>query len=123
MWLTEHDAPRLAFYNLAQPDVLPLRDLLERIARAAGLTPTFVDASWEELRSAGLDEDIAPYSGRWASRLDPARAAMEWGFNCTSVDEYLPEVVRWHLDNRPGQSHPGYATRAREIEFARGART
>lgn len=121
VWLAEHDAPRLAFYNLAQPDILPLRDLLERIARAAGLTPTFVDASWEELHAAGLDEDIAPYSGRWASRLDPARVAIEWGFTCTRVEEYLPGVVRWHLENRPAHSHPGYAMRAREIEFARGA--
>ena len=124
VWLAEHDAPRQAFYNLAQPDTLPLRDFLERVARAANLNPTFVNVSWDELLAAGFDEiDLAPYASRWASRLDPARAAGEWGFVGTGVDEYLPEVVRWHLENRPRESHPGYATRARELEFARGART
>ena len=122
-WLAEHDAPRQAFYNLAQPETLPLRELLDRIAHAAGLTPTFVDVSWEELRAAGFDEDMAPYSGRWASRLDPTRAAEEWGFATTRVGEYLPQVVRWHLEHRPSASHAGYASRAREREFARGART
>ena len=123
VWLAGHEAPRQAFYNLAQPETLPLRELLDRVAHAADLTPTFVDASWEELRVAGLDEDMAPYSGRWASQLDPSRAALEWGFTSTSVGEYLPGVVRWHLENRPAASHFGYASRAREREFARGART
>lgn len=124
VYLVEHDAPRHAFYNLAQPDQPPLRELLEKIGAVAGVKPTFVDVPWEELLAAGFDEiDLAPYAGRWASRLDPARAAGEWGFVGTSVDQYLPEVVRWHLENRPAESHPGYAMRARELEFARSART
>lgn len=124
VWLVDHDAPRHAFYNLAQPDMPTLREFLEKVARIAGVTPTFVDASWEELLAAGFDEiDLAPYAGRWASRLDPSRAASEWGFTCTRVDDYLPEVVRWHLENRPAKSHFGYAMRPQELEFARGART
>ena len=123
VWLVEHDAPRHAFYNLAQPDLPTLREFLEKVARIVGVTPTFVDASWEELLTAGFDEiDLAPYAGRWASRLDPSRAAGEWGFTGTSVDQYLPEVVRWHLENRPTKSHFGYDMRPQELEFARGVR-
>src|SRR5438876_512835 len=47
--------PRSAVYNLAQPDAMPLRDYLEHVARAAGVSPRFVAATWDECRAAGLD--------------------------------------------------------------------
>jgi nucleoside-diphosphate-sugar epimerase len=116
--LAESAPPRQAVYNLAQPDLVPLRDLLARVAEAAGVTPRFVEASWDECREAGLDGDFSPYAGRWSSVLDPSRAAAEWGFLGTRSDQYLPRVVRWHLDHRPPLSHAGYAQRDRERELA-----
>lgn len=118
LWLGEHDPPRAAVYNLAQPDVLTLRGFLERVAASAGIVPRFVETSWSEMRGVGLDEDAAPYAGAWCSFIDPSRAAAEWGFIGARADEYLPRVVSWHLDHRPAQSHPGYAQRARELELA-----
>ncbi|MBI1797788.1 MAG: NAD-dependent epimerase/dehydratase family protein [Candidatus Eisenbacteria bacterium] len=116
--LAESGPPRGAFYNLAQPEALPLADLLARIARAAGVTPRFVEASWDECRAAGLDASCSPYAGPWASVLDPSRAAAEWGFLGTRPDDYLPRIVRWHLDHRPPQSHEGYAQRSTEVALA-----
>lgn len=116
--LAGSDPPRNAAYNLAQPDVVPLRTLLERIAAAAGVTPRFVDASWDECRAAGLDRMFSPYAGRWASVLDPSRAAAEWGFLGTRSDEYLPRIVKWHLEHRPERSDEGYAQRGAERELA-----
>lgn len=116
--MAESPPPRGAIYNLAQPEVLTLRDFLERVARAANLTPRFVDASWDDCRAAGLDDSFSPYAGEWTSVIDPSRAAAEWGFLGTRVDEYLPRIVRWHLEHRPEKSHPGYAHRAREVELA-----
>lgn len=116
--LAESPPPRGAIYNLAQPEVLTLRDFLERAARAANLTPRFVDASWEDCRAAGLDEWFSPYAGKWVSVIDPSRAAAEWGFLGTRVDEYLPRIVRWHLEHRPEKSDEGYAQRPRELELA-----
>jgi nucleoside-diphosphate-sugar epimerase len=116
--LAGSSTPRQATYNLAQPDVVTLREFLERVARAAGLEPRFVDASWDECRAAGLDEAFSPYAGAWTSVLDPSRAAAEWGFLGTRLDDYLPQVVRWHLEHRPASSHPGYAQRGRERELA-----
>ncbi len=110
--------PREAVYNLAQPDVVPLRAFLERVAGCAGLEPRFVDAPWEDCRAAGLDEDFSPYAGAWTSILDPSRAAAEWGLLGTRLDDYLPRVVRWHLEHRPAQSHRGYSQRPRERELA-----
>ena len=121
--LARSDAPRQAVYNLSQPDIVTLRTFLGRVAAAAGVPPRFVDVSWDELKSAGIDADALPYAGRWGSVLDPARAAGEWGFAGTPSDVYLPRVVRWHLEHRPARSHRGYARRARELELAakRGA--
>jgi nucleoside-diphosphate-sugar epimerase len=116
--LADGPTPREAAYNLAPPDLLPLREFLERVARAAGVTPTFVDVSWEECDAAGLDRGCAPYAGPWTSVLDASRAAGEWGFTGTRVDDYLPRVVAWHLEHRPAASHPAYSGRARELELA-----
>jgi nucleoside-diphosphate-sugar epimerase len=116
--MVEGLAPRQAAYNLCQPDIVPLRALIERVALLAGVAPRLIDVSWEELQAAGLDRDVAPYSGSWCSLVDPSRAAGEWGFGGTRLEEYLPGVVRWHLEHRPTRSHDGYAHRAREIELA-----
>lgn len=110
--------PRSAVYNLAQPDVVPLRDFIHRVADAAGLRPRFVELGWPELEAAGLDSTASPFSGKWRSIVDPSRAAAEWGFMGTPSAEYVPRVVRWHLEHRPSRSHPGYARRALELELA-----
>jgi nucleoside-diphosphate-sugar epimerase len=110
--------PEGTAYNLAQPEIVPLRELLEGIAHAAGLSPRFVDATWDELEREGLERSFSPYAGPWASVLDPAAARESWGFSGTPLCDYLPAVVRWHLEHRPAGSHPGYAQRSRELEIA-----
>jgi nucleoside-diphosphate-sugar epimerase len=117
-WI-ESPPPREAVYNLAQPDVVTLRDLLEQVAATAGTPARFVEASSDEVRAAGIAPTFSPYSGPWVSLLDPGRAAAI-GFIGTRTAEYLPRVVRWHLENRPSESHAGYARR--EAEHALAAR-
>ncbi len=116
--LLELGQPPTPVYNLAQPDVVSLRELLARVARAAGLEPRFVDVPWETLEAAGVGRWEMPYAGAWSSLLDPARAVAEWGFTATPLDGYLPAVVRWHLENKPARSHQGYAARRRELALA-----
>jgi nucleoside-diphosphate-sugar epimerase len=116
--VAEGPPPREPAYNLAQPDIVSLRELVEQIAGILGVAPTFVDASWNELAAAGLPADFLPYAGRWASVLDPSRATADWGFTATRLEDYLPGVVRAHLERRPAASHPGYAHREQERAFA-----
>ena len=116
--MVESPPPREAVYHLAQPDVVPLREVIERVARIAGIEPRFVDVSWPELTRAGIDRSFSPFSGPWVSVLDPSRAAAEWGFLGTRSDEYLPEVVRALLDAPPGGHHRGWENRPREIALA-----
>lgn len=112
-------APRHFAYNLAQPDVTSLRTFLERVAEEAGVRPRFVEASWDACRAAGLDDRFSPYAGAWSSVVDPTRATTELGFAGTPLADYLPRVVRWHLEHRPA-SHEGYAQRPLERALAGG---
>jgi len=109
------DEPAL---NLAQPGETTLREFLEQVAHAAGLSPRFVPVATGELQQAGLADSCAPYWGRWCSRPDPTRAFEVLGFRTREVHEYLPGVVQAHVSDPPRDSHPGYAQRARELELA-----
>jgi nucleoside-diphosphate-sugar epimerase len=113
--------PRERVYNLAQPETVTLRELLERVAAVLGLPPRLIEAPWSELHAAGIERVASPYAGPWSSVPDPARAAAELGLAGTSIEHYLPRVVRWHVENRPQTSHRGYAFRAKELEFAAAA--
>jgi nucleoside-diphosphate-sugar epimerase len=105
--------------NFAQPDELSLREFLQRVAALAGATPRFAAVDRAALERAGLADTCAPYWGRWCSRPDPARAIARLGVRPRSVPEYLPGVVRAHLDSPRASSHPGYARRTEEISLAR----
>lgn len=109
--------PKSPALNLAQPAETTLREFLELAAGYGGLKARFVPVSGADLTAAGLDGACAPYWGRWCSRPDPA-AALALGFTARGPREYLPAVVRAHLDNPPAAPHEGYASRAREIALA-----
>jgi nucleoside-diphosphate-sugar epimerase len=118
--LVEGPAPRAFAYNFAQPDVVTLWDLVERMARLAGVQATRVDARRADLEHAGIPHAYSPYATPWVSFLDPARAREEWGLEGTPLGDYLPEVVRATLEHRPAHSHPGYAHRSAERALAEG---
>jgi nucleoside-diphosphate-sugar epimerase len=115
---TTQDWPAERELNLAQPDEPTLREFLERVATLAGLEPRFVPAPAQALREAGLADTCAPYWGRWCSRPDPARAFERLEMRTRTTEEYLPGVVRGHLEQPPSRSHPGYARRTEERALA-----
>jgi hypothetical protein len=76
----------------------------------------------ERIRAAGLDPArISPFSGRWMSFVDPARAREELGFQHEPVEIYLPKIVAAFLAHPPAGRPDGYARRAEELRLARGA--
>ncbi len=101
--------------NLAQPHETTLRAFLEQVAACAGLSPRFVDVPGDVLEREGLADTCATYWGRWCSRPDPSAAIAALGFTPRGPAEYLPSVVRAHLEHPPTTSHEGYAQRAREL--------
>jgi nucleoside-diphosphate-sugar epimerase len=81
-------------YNLAQDETPTLRELLETLAALLGSPARIVDVPEAPLREAGLDPLlVSPFSGRWMSFLDPARAKAELGFAHEPLASYLGKIV------------------------------
>jgi len=115
--LAEGKWPERAAYNLAPARSTSLKRFLQLAARAAGVEPRFVAIRSRDLARQGLTLDALPFAGRWSSVLDARRARGELEFEASGPEQWLPRVVRWHLERRPA-SHPGYAQRERETELA-----
>lgn len=110
--------PESPALNFSQPDDLPLLEFLELAARCGGLKPRFAPVAAAELEAAGLAGACAPYWGRWCSRLDASAAFELLGLRARGPREYLPGVVRAHLEQPPAVAHEGYALRAQELALA-----
>ena len=106
-------------YNLAQDETPTLRDMLTVCAELLGAPPRFVSVPAAEIGAAGLEAvSISPFSGRWMSFLDPARAKAELGFRHEPLREYLGRIVAAFLAQPPAAPPAGYARRADEVALA-----
>jgi nucleoside-diphosphate-sugar epimerase len=110
-------------YNLAQDETPTLRELLTLVAERLGAPPRLSDVPAERVGAAGLDPLVlSPFSGRWMSFLNPARAKTELGFRHEPLGSYLDKIVTTFLAHPPADPPPGYDSRPRELELARGLR-
>jgi nucleoside-diphosphate-sugar epimerase len=108
-------------YNLAQDETPTLRDLLTLVAERLGAPARLVDVPAERVRAAGLDPLVfSPFSGRWMSFLDPARATAELGFRHEPLGSYLDKIVTSFLAHPPADPPPGYESRATELQLLAG---
>jgi nucleoside-diphosphate-sugar epimerase len=109
-------------YNLCQEEAPTLPELLRLLARALGTEVRLVEVPLAELEGAGLTaRGVSPFSSRWISYLDPARAKAELGFRATPLPEAMESIVASFLAHLPEHPPEGYAQRPRERELA-GAR-
>jgi nucleoside-diphosphate-sugar epimerase len=107
-----------AVYNLAQAEQVTVRELIERLARRVGARPRIVEASAHDLEGAGLSVGAAsPFSTRWMSLIDPARAVSELGFAHPPLDAYLDAIVASQLASWPGTPPEGYRQRDLELRL------
>jgi nucleoside-diphosphate-sugar epimerase len=107
-------------YNLCQEETPTLVEVLERAARLLGAPARLQPVPRAALKAAGLDPvRVSPFSGRWMSFLDPARARAELGFEPTPLATALASIVASFLAHPPPDRPDAYGERAQEIEFAR----
>lgn len=103
-------------YNLAQAEQPTVRQLVELIAARVGARPRIVELPAETVEAAGLDVRAAsPFSSRWMSRLDPARAVAELGFAHPPLERYLDSILASLFAAWPAQPPDSYAQRAGEL--------
>jgi nucleoside-diphosphate-sugar epimerase len=109
-------------YNISQPETLSLDEFLGLLASLAGRQARVLALPRAELEARGLLPHCSPFSGRWMSALDDRRGIAELGMRYTPLAEYLGRIVAHHRAN--GSPVPtGYATRAVELEIAKGQRS
>jgi nucleoside-diphosphate-sugar epimerase len=109
-------------FNVCQDEAPTLRELLAELAALLGARPALVDVDLPRLASAGLaPRAVSPFSSRWISHLDPARARAELGFRATPLAQALESIVTSFLAHLPQQPPDNYAGRSREIALAEGA--
>ncbi len=106
-------------FNLAQEEAPTLAELVAKLAALTGSRSEIVPVAHDALAAAGLDaRQVSPFSTRWMSFLDPARARRELGFRHLPLDEYLGRIVASFLAQPPAAPPEGYARREREIALA-----
>jgi nucleoside-diphosphate-sugar epimerase len=107
-------------YNLCQEETPTLVEVLGEAARLLGAPLRLQEVPRAAVEAAGLDPvRVSPFSGRWMSFLDPARAREELAFKATPLGTALASIVASFLAHPPADRPDGYADRAREIELAR----
>jgi nucleoside-diphosphate-sugar epimerase len=106
-------------YNLAQDETPTLAALVSILARALGAPARLVPVPSSELLAAGLaPAGVSPFSSRWMSFIDPARAKRELGFRHAALEVYLERIVASFLAHPPGDRPASYEHRAREVALA-----
>ena len=109
-------------YNLAQDETPTLAELVVMLRDLVGGEASLAAVPSAALRAARLAPvDVSPFSGRWMSFLDPARARLELGFRHAPLAQTLAATVSAFLAHTPADRPAGYARRAAELELARSA--
>jgi nucleoside-diphosphate-sugar epimerase len=107
--------------NFAQEETPTLAELLGLAAELLGAPARFVSVPWPTLEVAGLDPvQVSPFSGRWMSFLDPARARDELGLRHEPLRHYLDKIVSDFFNHPRAAPPPGYASRAAELALLGG---
>ncbi|WP_437511897.1 NAD-dependent epimerase/dehydratase family protein [Sorangium sp. So ce1099] len=106
-------------YNLCMEETPTLSELLALVAELLGAPARLVPVTSAALRDRGVDPvAMSPFSDRWMSTLDPAKARAELGFQHTPLRRWLETVITSLLANPPSEPPPGYERRAEELSLA-----
>ncbi|WP_437870072.1 NAD-dependent epimerase/dehydratase family protein [Sorangium sp. So ce363] len=106
-------------YNLCMDETPTLTELLELIASLLGAPARLAPIPSAAIRARGIDPvAMSPFSDRWMSMLDPAKARAELGFQHTPLRRWLETVITSLLANPRPEPPDGYEKRAEEIALA-----
>jgi nucleoside-diphosphate-sugar epimerase len=103
-------------YNVAF-DGVSLRRLIESIGRAMGREARLVPIPFAEMPPAASPYGPDP---RRSAGYDLSRSRRELGFEPSTLEDALAEVLAWYQVRRP--THPGYRERGEELRLAGGLR-
>lgn len=106
-------------YNLAQDETPTLAELVTLLAELVGAPAHLVAVPAADLQAAGLAVvAVSPFSDRWMSYLDPARAKEELGFHHEPLRTYLDKIIAVLLNHPPATPPDSYLQRPVELTVA-----
>jgi hypothetical protein len=62
--------------------------------------------------------EVSPFSDRWMSVLDPAKARAALGFQHEPLPRYLEKIVNCYLNHPPATPPANYTQRPAELALA-----
>jgi len=106
-------------YNLAQTEIVSLREFVMKSAAVLGAKPEIVDIPKAVLDRTGLGREFSPFSIRRPFVLSIERAAREWGFVPSPFDGWLRKTALWFRDEYRGPVPENFLRREEEAALAR----
>ncbi|MFN8497724.1 MAG: NAD-dependent epimerase/dehydratase family protein [Anaerolineae bacterium] len=103
-------------YNICQPEIVTLRQMLDIAAEALGLTLITAEVPSRVLAAAHLSG--GPYSHMVNFVPSIRRAQTDLGYTATPFAEWLARTAIWYRDEYRGEASAGYDQRANELAFA-----
>ena len=113
----ESDRADHRVYNMAQAEIVTLRDFITSAAAGLGIEPDLVPVPASAL--AGDDWTYPdPYSRTNRFVLSNRRAEADLQYTTSPFDEWTAVTARWYRDEYKGPDSAGYDERDREVEIA-----
>ncbi len=105
-------------FNLSQDEQPTLRELVQMLTEILGAPNRSQSIARSTLEKAGLSSrTVSPFSGRWASCLDPTRAKEELGFTHEPLMQYIDKIVAAFLSHHLAIPPNNYIERNKEVEL------
>jgi nucleoside-diphosphate-sugar epimerase len=114
----KHSEALGSIYNIAQEEILTLRDFIDENARIFGVKPELVSLPFE---SAGELGGPYAYSSNWIPDIDLAKRDL--GFVPTPFRNFVKLSADWFREHWRGDEKKLFETREKEVALAERAKT
>jgi nucleoside-diphosphate-sugar epimerase len=104
-------------YNLAQEEILTLRNFILKAAEILGKKVELVDIPTKILVSTSLGTSFSPYSMRRPFILSVEKAKRDLAFSSTPFELWLRKTILWFKNEYKGGQPENYRSRAKEVEI------
>ena len=106
-------------YNLAQAEMVTLREFVLKAAEILDVDVELVDIPSRILAKASLGTSFSPFFGRRPFVMDTQKARRELGFSSTPFDTWMRKTIRWFTEDYDGDPPENYSLRNKEVEIIR----
>jgi nucleoside-diphosphate-sugar epimerase len=106
-------------YNLAQDEMVTLREFVLMSAKILGVEVELVDIPSKVLEKASLGTSFSPLFGRRPFVMDAGKAKRDLGFTSTPFETWMRKTIRWYREEYEGGPPENYRLRGKELEVIR----